>query len=158
MRSMIVRMAVLCWCFLGIGSGFARAETGAESRQGLLFNGKDGAVPAPVLGATVEVKVTGIIARAKVTQIFKNVSSEWVEGIYIFPLPDDAAVDSLQMKVGNRTIRGVIQEKAEARQTYEAAKQEGKKASLVEQQRADVFTTAVANVGPGETVEVAIEL
>src|SRR5947209_5240773 len=158
MRSIFVRMAALCLLLAGIGNGLAAAQTSAERRQGLFFNGKDGAVPAPVLGATVEVKVTGIIARAKVTQIFKNVSTEWVEGVYIFPLPDDAAVDSLRMKVGSRTIRGVIQEKSAARQTYEAAKQEGKKASLVEQQRPDVFTTAVANVGPGETVEVAIEL
>jgi Ca-activated chloride channel family protein len=154
---MIVRLAALCW-FLMIGSGLAWA---AESRQGLFLNGKDGsapAVPAPVLGATVEMKVTGIIARTKVTQIFKNISKEWVEGIYIFPLPADAAVDTLRMKVGDRTILGAIQEKEEARQTYEAAKQQGVKASLVEQQRPDVFTTAVAHIGPGETVEVAVEL
>ncbi|HEX4965454.1 MAG TPA: VIT domain-containing protein [Thermoanaerobaculia bacterium] len=151
-------MAALCLFMVTIGSGLAGAETGADRRQGLFLSGKNGAVPAPVLGSTVEVKVTGIIARAKVTQIFKNVSSEWVEGIYIFPLPEEAAVDTLRMKVGSRTIRGVIQEKAEARQTYEAAKQQGAKASLVEQQRPDVFTTSVANVGPGETVEVSIEL
>jgi Ca-activated chloride channel family protein len=151
-------MAALCLCFIGIGSGLAAAEAGTERRQGLFLNGKEGAVPAPVLGATVEMKVTGIIARTKVTQIFKNISKEWVEGIYIFPLPADAAVDTLRMKVGDRTILGAIQEKEEARQTYEAAKQQGVKASLVEQQRPDVFTTAVAHIGPGETVEVAIEL
>ncbi len=147
MRTIWVRMAELC-LLLMIGSGVARAE------QGLYFNGKE----APVLGATVEVRVTGIIARTKVTQIFKNPSSDWVEGIYIFPLPADAAVDTLRMKVGDRIILGVIQEKEEARQTYETAKQRGSKASLIEQQRPDVFTTSVANVGPGETVEVAIEL
>src|SRR5947199_4284482 len=154
MRSMIVRLAVLCG-FLMIGTGLA---WGADSRQGLFLNGKDGAVPAPVLGATVETKVTGIIARTKVTQIFKNVSREWVEGIYVFPLPADAAVDTLRMKVGNRTILGTILDKEKARQTYEAAKRQGVKASLVEQQRPDVFTTAVAHIGPGETVEVAVEL
>src|SRR6202163_4593554 len=157
MRSFFVRMAALCLFCIGIGST-ARAASASDSPQGLLFRSKNSSIPAPVLGSTVEVKVTGIIARAKVTQIFKNVSTEWVEGIYIFPLPGDAAVDSLRMKVGNRTIRGVVQEKNEARQTYEAAKQNGVKASLVEQQLADVFTTTVANVGPGETVEVTIEL
>jgi Ca-activated chloride channel family protein len=159
MRSVFVRMAALC-LFIA-GSGLAAAGNAADSRQGLFFNGKDDsapAVPAPVLGATVEMKVTGIIARTKVTQIFKNVSSDWVEGIYIFPLPADAAVDTLRMKVGNRTILGAIQTKEKARQTYCAAKQQGVKASLVEQQRPDVFTTAVAHIGPGETVEVAIEL
>ncbi|HEV7504876.1 MAG TPA: marine proteobacterial sortase target protein [Thermoanaerobaculia bacterium] len=158
MRSVFVRMAALCLFIAGVGSGLARAESGPDRRQGLFLNDKNGSVPAPVLGATVEVKVTGIIARTKVTQIFKNVSREWVEGIYIFPLPADAAVDTLRMKVGNRTFLGTIQEKEEARQTYEAAKQQGVKASLVEQQRPDVFTTSVAHIGPGETVEVAIEL
>jgi Ca-activated chloride channel family protein len=132
---------------------------GSDRGQGLFLTGKDGKpVPAPVLGATVEVKVTGIIARARVTQIFTNPSQDWLEGIYIFPLPADGAVDTLRMKVGDRVIQGIIQEKEEARQTYETAKQQGVKASLIEQQRPDVFTTAVANIGPGETVEVAIEL
>jgi Ca-activated chloride channel family protein len=150
-------MAALCLFSIAVG-GMARAASGADRPQGLSFRGKNSSIPAPVLGSTVELKVTGIIARAKVTQIFKNVSDEWVEGIYIFPLPGDAAVDSLRMKIGNRTILGVVQEKDEARQIYEAAKQNGVKASLFEQQLPDVFSTAVANVGPGETVEVSIEL
>ncbi len=154
MRSLIVRMAALCLFCLSL----AQAASGADRPQGLQFRSKNSSIPAPVLGSTVEIKVTGIIARAKVTQIFKNVSAEWVEGIYIFPLPEDAAVDSLRMKVGNRVIRGAIQEKEEARKNYEVAKQNGVRASLVEQQAANVFTTSVANVGPGETVEVSIEL
>src|SRR5436305_6920840 len=155
MRSNLVRMAALCILFL-TGSGLA---WGSGSGQGLFFPGKDGQpVPAPVLGATVEVKVTGIIARARVTQIFTNPSQEWLEGVYVFPLPADGAVDTLRMKVGERTLQGIIQEKEEARRTYQEACAQGVKASLVEQQRPDVFTTKVANVGPGETVEVAIEL
>jgi Ca-activated chloride channel family protein len=156
MRSNSFRTAALCLWFL-IGSGLAWGSD--RLGQGLFVAGKDGkAVPAPVLGATVEVRMTGIIARTKVTQIFTNPARKWVEGIYVFPLPADAAVDTLKMKVGDRVIQGLIQEKGEARQTYEAAKQQGVKASLIEQQRPDVFTTAVANIGPGETVEVAIEL
>src|SRR6185312_14048288 len=158
MRSIVIRTAALCFLLM---LGLAAAGKAADSRQGLFVNGENDsspAIPAPVLGATVEVKVTGIIARTKVTQIFKNVSNDWVEGIYIFPLPAEAAVDTLRMKVGNRTILGAIQTKEKARQTYAAAKQQGVKASLVEQQRPDVFTTAVAHIGPGETVEVAIEL
>src|SRR5436305_7807694 len=155
MRSNLVRMATLCFLFL-TGSGLA---WGSGPGQGLFFPGKDGQpVPAPVLGATVEVKVTGIIARTRVTQIFTNPSQEWLEGVYVFPLPADGAVDTLRMKVGERTIHGIIQEKEEARRTYQTACAQGVKASLVEQQRPDVFTTRVANVGPGETVEVAIEL
>jgi Ca-activated chloride channel family protein len=144
-------MAALCLLLL-------TGNVAAWAQEGLLFAGKDGVVAAPVLGTTVEVRVTGIIARARVTQIFKNPSSEWIEGMYVFPLPEGAAVDTLRMKVGNRVLEGVIQEKGEARQTYETAKQEGKKASLIEMQRPDVFTASVANIGPGETVEIAIEL
>ncbi|MFL6264113.1 MAG: VIT domain-containing protein [Thermoanaerobaculia bacterium] len=150
-------MATLC-LFLLTGRGLAWGSD-APGRQGLFLTGKNGqSVPAPVLGATVEVKVTGIIARTRVTQIFTNPSKEWLEGIYFFPLPADAAVDTLRMQVGGRTIQGVVQEKEEARRTYEDAKQQGVKTTLVEQQDPNVFTTAVANIGPGETVEVAIEL
>ena len=157
MRSNSFRMAALC-TFLLIGSGLAWGSD--RPGQGLFLAGKDGTtrVPAPVLGATVEVRMTGIIARTRVTQIFTNPAKKWVEGIYIFPLPEDAAVDTLRMKVGDRTVQGVIQEKGEARQTYETAKAQGVKASLIEQQRPDVFTTAVANIGPGETVEIAVEM
>ena len=103
MRSNSFRMAALGLFFL-IGSGLA---WGADKPgQGLFLAGKDGGarVPAPVLGATVEVRMTGIIARTKVTQIFTNPAKDWVEGIYIFPLPEEAAVDTLRMKVGDRTV------------------------------------------------------
>jgi Ca-activated chloride channel family protein len=151
-------MAALCG-LLSIGGGLAWGAEAPERRQGLFLAGKDGrSVPAPVFGATIELRVTGIIARTRVTQVFTNPSKEWLEGIYVFPLPADGAVDTLRLRVGDRVIQGVVQEKEAARQTYEAAQQQGVKAGLVEQQRADVFTTAVANIGPGETVEVAIEL
>src|SRR6185295_13022041 len=153
MRSILVRMAALLSLLISGHLAYG-AEGGSPERQGLYLDG----VAAPVLGTTIEVRVTGVIARAKVTQIFTNPSKEWVEGIYIFPLPEDAAVDTLRMKVGDRSLLGVIKEKQEARRTYEAAKQEGVKTSLLEQQRPDVFTTSVAHIGPGETVEITIEL
>lgn len=154
MRSILFRSALLLVCLLISGLVHAGGSDLSNTRQGLYYGDK----AAPVLGTTVEVRVTGVIARARVTQIFTNPSEDWVEGIYIFPLADDAAVDTLRMKIGDRVIQGVIQDKQEARQTYQAAKQEGKKTTLIEQQRPDIFTTSVANVGPGETVEVAIEL
>jgi Ca-activated chloride channel family protein len=151
-------MAALCG-LLSIGGGLAWGTDAPERRQGLFLAGQEGEpAPAPVLGATVEVRVTGIIARTRVTQIFANPSKEWLEGIYVFPLPADGAVDTLRMKVGDRVIQGIVQEEGEARQNYVEARRQGMNAGLVEQQRADVFTTTVANIGPGETVEVAIEL
>ncbi|HEX9670018.1 MAG TPA: marine proteobacterial sortase target protein [Thermoanaerobaculia bacterium] len=115
-------------------------------------------VAAPVLGTTIEVRVTGVVARSRVTQIFANPTRQWLTGIYLFSLPDGAAVDALRFVVDGRVIEGTVQEMAEARQTFATAAAEGRKASLLEQLRPDLFTSSVANIGPGEMVEVAIEL
>ena len=113
-----------------------------------------------MLKTDVQIAVTGIIARTTLKQEFVNPSREkdnWAEGIYVFPLPETAAVDHLRMKVGDRTIVGEIKERAEAKKTYEQAKQEGKRASLVEQERPNMFTTSVANIAPGDKITVEIE-
>lgn len=117
-------------------------------------------IPAPTLKTDVQIVITGTIARATVTQEFINPSTrkdDWLEGIYVFPLPETAAVDHLRMKVGERTIEGQIKERNEAKRTYEQVKQEGKRTSLVEQERPNIFTTSVANIGPGERIIVEIE-
>ncbi len=112
--------------------------------------------PAPLLDNAVDIKVSGMVARVTVRQHFENRGKDWVEGIYAFPLPENAAVDTLRLKIGERIIEGEIKERAEARKTYERAKASGKRASLVEQQRPNLFTNSVANIGPGERVEVEI--
>ncbi|MBC8023723.1 MAG: marine proteobacterial sortase target protein, partial [Burkholderiales bacterium] len=112
---------------------------------------------APQVSTEVAIDVTGMVARTRVTQIFHNPGSEFVEGVYVFPLPEKAAVDRLWMKVGERVLEGRIREKGEARRTYERAKSEGKKAALVEQQRPNLFTNSVAHIGPDDTVEIRIE-
>jgi Ca-activated chloride channel homolog len=117
-------------------------------------------LPAPVLNTEVHIAVTGIIARTTVRQEFTNPSTrkgDWLEGIYVFPLPETAAVDHLRMRIGGRIIEGQIKERAEAKQIYEKAKDEGKRTSLVEQERPNIFTTSVANIGPGEHITVEIE-
>jgi Ca-activated chloride channel homolog len=116
--------------------------------------------PAPILKTDVQIAVTGIIARATVRQEFTNPSQkkgDWLEGIYVFPLPETAAVDHLRMHVGDRIIEGQIKERGEAKKVYEKARQEGKRTSLVEQERPNIFTTSVANLGPGERIIVEIE-
>ena len=107
---------------------------------------------AIALSTDIEIDVTGPILRAVVTQKFRNETDEWVEGVYAFPLPTDSAVDGLKLRVGDRFIEGQIKEREEARKTYELAKAEGRKASLIEQQRPNLFTNEVANIGPGEIV------
>lgn len=114
-------------------------------------------LPAVRLGTDMDVTVTGQVARVRVTQAFRNTSDKWMEASYLYPLPQDGAVDSLKMVVGQRVIVGHIQPREKARQTYEAAKASGRKAGLVEQQRPNMFSTSVANVGPGETVLISIE-
>jgi Ca-activated chloride channel family protein len=128
----------------------------------LLFKTRDADryIPAPLLKTDVKFSVTGVIARATLTQEFVNpsrVKDDWAEGIYVFPLPETAAVDHLRMKVGDRTIIGEIRERAEAKMRYEQAKQEGKRASLVEQERPNVFTVSIANIAPQDRIIVEIE-
>jgi len=116
--------------------------------------------PAPVLKTDVRIAVTGSIARATVRQEFTNPShrkGDWLEGLYVFPLPETAAVDHLRMRIGERIIEGQIKERAEAKKVYDQAKREGKRTSLLDQERPNIFTTSVANIGPGERVTIEIE-
>ena len=128
-------------------------------RGGLYFplEGEDLFRPAPVLDTDIQGRISGLIGRFTIRHKFRNPSDDWVEGIYVFPLPPNAAVDTLRMRIGERVIEGEIQEKAQARRTYGAAKKSGRKASLVEQERPNIFTTSIANIGPGEEVSVEIE-
>ncbi|NQZ12381.1 MAG: marine proteobacterial sortase target protein [Algicola sp.] len=112
---------------------------------------------APTLKTDVAMTITGMIARVKVTQHFTNPSQQWVNGVYTFPLPEMSAVDHLTMHIGERTIQGLIQEKQKAKRMFQKAKIQGKKASLVEQHRPNIFSNNVANIGPDETVIVEIE-
>ena len=109
------------------------------------------------LDTKVQMNITGTINRVRVEQTFINPSNEWVEGVYVFPLPEDSAVDHLTMHIGDRVIEGQIKERQQAKRIYEQAKKEGKKASLIEQQRSNIFTTSVANIAPGESITIAIE-
>ncbi len=111
----------------------------------------------PRLDTQVRITVSGLLARVRVQQRFINPSPEWVEAVYVFPLPEDSAVDHLRMRFAGRVIEGEIQEKAEARRTYDKAKQGGQRASLLEQQRPNMFTASVANLPPGEEIEIEIE-
>ena len=112
---------------------------------------------APTVETDVAIQVTGLIARTRVAQAFQNPGTDWVEGVYVFPLPENAAVDRMRLRIGERILEGQIREKGEARREYAKAVSEGKKAALVEQQRPNLFTNAVANIGPGEIVRVVIE-
>ena len=112
---------------------------------------------APRLKTDVSIDVSGPIARARITQRFENPSDKWVEGVYVYPLPQNAGVDTLKMQVGDRFLEGKVKERVEARQIYEKAAAAGFKATLIEQERPNIFTNSVANIGPKETIVVQIE-
>ena len=121
-----------------------------------LHDGNGSAFDAPILHTDVEINVSGVALRAVVIQRFMNASEDWVEGVYRFPLPTGAAVNGLRMKIGDRVIVGEIHERQQAEHRYEQAKRTGRKASLVKAHRPNLFTTKVANLGPGETLEIEI--
>ncbi len=130
----------------------------ADARSGsLLLKTDDGYADAIRLGIDVDLTVSGPTIRARVTQIFRNPTSNWVEATYVYPLPAGGAVDTLKMVVGERVIVGDIKERQQARVIYEQARANGQKAALTEQERDNIFTNSVANIGPNETVLVQIE-
>src|SRR3954465_10769550 len=130
----------------------------SDARSGsLLLKTEDGYADATRLGIDVDVTVSGPTIRARITQIFKNSTQDWVEAVYVYPLPPGGAVDTLKMVVGDRVVVGEIKERQQARVIYEQARQNGQKAALTEQERPNIFTNSVANIGPGETVLVQIE-
>ena len=110
----------------------------------------------PLVHTDVALDVRGLVAAATVTQQYVNNTNEPIEAVYVFPLPHDAAVYDMEIRIGNRVIRSVIKEREEAKRTYEAAKSDGKRAALVEEERPNIFTASVANLMPGDHVDVRL--
>src|SRR5215468_7503711 len=130
----------------------------SDARSGsLLLKTDEGYDDAIRLGTDVDLTVSGPTVRARVTQIFRNPTKDWVEAVYVYPLPPGSAVDTLKMVIGDRVVVGDIKERQQAKLIYEQARQNGQKAALTEQERSNIFTNSVANIGPGETVLVQIE-
>ncbi len=152
--TLFFKLLTLClWVpALGIAQSADEVTTG-EFR----LHAASGAVDLALLQhSRFDVRVHGMVARVVVQQTFAKSSSEWVEGEYVFPLSNDSAVDYMAMRIGERFIVGQIREKEQARRDYDAAKSAGKKASLVSQQRPNLFSNRVANIAPGETVMVEL--
>ena len=133
-------------------------ETG-KAYSALWLSAPDGSAqqPAEILSTSIEMSVSGPILRATVKQRFRNSSQLWLEGIYNFPLPEQAAVDQLRMRVGDRIIEGQIQEKQAAKKAYQEARDNGQRASLLSHHRSNSFTTSVANIGPDDEIVVEFE-
>ncbi len=133
-------------------------QAARETPGSLGIIGKNGSVTGtcPLRHTEVRGAIDGFLARVTVTQAFENSASQKIEAVYTFPLPDNAAVDDMTVQVGDRTVRGIIKKREDARAIYEHAKQTGHVAALLDQERPNIFTQAVANIMPGEQVVVTI--
>jgi hypothetical protein len=140
----------------------ARGEapsTAADETPGsgtLLAKIEEKEIPMPLKHTDVHASVSGYIGSVEVTQQFLNPYSGKIEAIYVFPLPHNAAVNEFIMTIGERRIRGIIRERKEAEQIYQDAKQQGYVASLLTEERPNVFTQRVANIEPGKEIDVIL--
>jgi Ca-activated chloride channel homolog len=153
--------SVLALVLIGVGfslfSGIAGAEVPGQGTLTIVEpDGKSGA-GCPLEHTSVKAEVSGFVSRVSVVQTFHNPRKEKIEAVYTFPLPNDAAVGEMLMKVGDRVVRGEIKKREEARRIYEQAKDRGHVASLLDQERPNIFTQSVANIMPGEKVEITIK-
>jgi Ca-activated chloride channel family protein len=136
----------------------ARAQTNSATQGALQVIDSSGKATGtcPLKRTNVKAEISGFLSRVRVTQEFENPFKEKIEAVYTFPLPQAAAVDDMTMRVGDRTVRGRILRREEAQAVYEAAKNNGQVASLLDQERPNIFTQSVANIMPGERVTVEI--
>jgi Ca-activated chloride channel family protein len=160
LETVINWLALLALLALGIVWPPADAASPPPARHAgtLLLKAGPEAAPLEALrhSTSMHAVVTGNVARVAVTQTFSNPTADWVEGLYVFPLPVSAAVDELEMRIGTQTVRGEIRRRAEAQAAYREARAEGRQASLLDQERPNMFTAAVANIAPGGSVTVQI--
>ena len=136
----------------------AVAAAPGQTPGSLQILGKDGAIAGacPLKHTDVRGAISGFVARVTITQTFENAATQNIEAVYTFPLPEDAAVDDMTIQIGDRTVRGVIKKREEARAIYEKAKATGHTAALLDQERPNIFTQAVANILPGAQITVTI--
>src|ERR1043165_2167908 len=123
----------------------------------LQYLDKDGKpAECPLKHTEAKASVSGFLSRVTVTQDFENTVENKIEAVYKFPLPQAAAVEDLSMIIGDRTVKGKIMRREEAQKAYDEAKQIGKIASLLNQERPNIFTQEVANIMPGQRIRIVI--
>lgn len=144
--------------YLVLASGPAPVRAAEPAPGALQIIDRGGAPGAfcPLEHTDVQADISGFLSRVTVTQQFSNPSTEPVEAIYTFPLPANGAVDRMTLRVGDRVVEGKIKPREEARAIYDAARASGRVASLLDQERPNIFTQSVANLMPGERVSVEI--
>jgi Ca-activated chloride channel family protein len=144
-------LALSLACFLARNSA-ARAEGALVARAP---NGEDRGL-FPLTRTEVKGDIQGQVISVEVTQRFENKFAEKIEAVYVFPLPNDGAVDDMEMHIGDRVVRAEIRTREAARAAYDSARQQGQRAALLEQERPNIFTFSVANIDPGKAIEVKV--
>lgn len=139
--------------FLDLGTADAPRQRGLGS---LCVERAAQRLALPLSRVELQARVADRVAEVTMTQVFQNEHTEHLEAIYVFPLPGGAAVSHFEMQVGDRVVVGRVQERGEARRTYQQAMQNGKRAALLEQERDGVFTMSVGNLPPGQDVTVRV--
>ncbi len=150
---------MLAICAAVLGGPNAAAFEECPSNPGALEAFDEDGQPkgmCPLKHTDVQADIAGFIARITLTQEFTNPFDSPIEAVYTFPMSERAAVDSMTMSIGDRVIKGLIKEREEARKIYEKARDEGKAASLLDQERPNIFTQSVANIMPGDTIRITI--
>ncbi len=150
MRNLLILLAIALLSFNVYSQNTTEGTLYAISRSGSELGS------VPLKDTKVTASITGFVARVNVRQEFINSFAEAIEAVYTFPLSQNGAVDSMTMTIGPRTIRGKIMKREEAREVYEAARSAGKSAALLDQERPNIFTQAVANIMPGESIIIEI--
>lgn len=153
--------SVFCFIIWLVLAGVVIAQTGEEADKTLspyFFVKSDdpNLDQLPLKSTTTSVDIAGVIADVRVMQVYKNEGKQPLEAIYIFPASTRAAVYGMKMTIGERTIIAKIGKREEARRDYEKALSEGKSASLLEQQRPNVFQMNVGNLLPGDEIKVEL--
>lgn len=155
------------WCltvclFLGVLWGglprpvFADLPDDIGAGQILFETPDDEMFSALHLESRVRFSISGIVNQVELTQTFQNQTDDWQEAVYVLPMPDTAAVNEMEMQIGQRLIKATIKEREIARKVYEQAKAEGKKAALVEQNRPNLYRQSIANIAPGESIVIRL--
>lgn len=153
----IAVLVVIGYSLTHVGEVTVSAQT-QETSGSLMVLGPDGKLKAlcPLKRTDVKAEISGFLSRVVVTQNFENPFKEKIEAVYTFPLPQNAAVDDMTMLVGERVVRGKILPKEQAQAVYDAARAGGQVASLLDQERPNIFTQSVANILPGEKIKITI--
>ncbi len=139
---------------LVVAAGWVQAQNEIAGVMFTVGSTNEPRVVLPLKKTDVSIDVTAGIARTEVIQRFHNDLDRPLEAVYIFPLPSRAAVEDFELRLADRVIKSSVKEREEAKAVYEEAKAEGKKAALFEQERPNLFTTSVANLLPGESVDI----